>query len=90
MHVRKTIKLSLIYVRGASMIVNIKRLTTTTTTLIAKIISMRMFSEMASSFYTCSTVSLVTEKLTNFKAAIYEEIKSLKHSLLLHQINKLI
>ena len=30
---------------------------------------------MASSFY--STVSLVTEKLTNFKAAIYIEIKSL-------------
>ena len=57
------------------MIVNIKQLTTTTTTLIAKIISMRMFSEMASSFY--STVSLVTEKLTNFKAAIYIEMKSL-------------
>ena len=36
---------------------------------------MRMFSEMASSFY--STVSLVTEKLTNFKAAIYTEMKSL-------------
>ena len=36
---------------------------------------MRMFSEMASSFY--STVSLVTEKLTNFKAAIYIDMKSL-------------
>ena len=61
------------------MIVNIKQLTTTTTTttttLIAKVISMRMFSEMASSFY--STVSLVTEKLTNFKAAIHIEMKSL-------------
>ena len=54
------------------MIVNIKQLTTT---LIAKVISMRMFSEMASLFY--STVSLVTEKLTNFKAAIHIEMKSL-------------
>ena len=58
------------------------------TTLIAQNYHMRIFSEMASSFY--STVSLVTEKLTNFKAGIYVEMKSLKHSLLLHQINKLI
>ena len=59
------------------MIVNIKQLTTTTTTLIAKVISMRMFSEMASSFYSTASVSLVTEKLTNFKAAIHIEMKSL-------------
>ena len=37
---------------------------------------MRMFSEMARSFYS-THVSLVTEKLTNFKVAIYIEMKSL-------------
>ena len=35
-----------------------------------------MLSEMASSFYS-THVSLVTEKLTNIKAAIYIEMKSL-------------
>ena len=66
---------------------------------------MRMFSEMASSFY--STVSLVTEKLTNFKAAIYIEMKSLYtftaapinkqihlvstcHRIILHKLNALL
>ena len=51
------------------MIVNIKQLTTTTTLIAQNYQLMRMFSEMASSFY--SNVSLATEKLTNFKAAIY-------------------
>ena len=36
-----------------------------------------MLSEMAFSLFYSTHVSLVTEKLTNFKAAIYIEMKSL-------------